>query len=394
MDLVTVIIAIIIFILGISLPLLSYGWFPLYLKNKTVQKQKTRSKISEPINEPVTIIFSAHNEESVIRKKMDSIINSDYPKELMRVLIGSDHSTDQTNNIIEGYVAQYPFITLVKKEKQQGKLKMINELIDYAKTECLILTDANVFFEPQTISVLVHYLTHQQANQVGANIFKFSPKNTGISGQEIYYMNMENRIKYQESLLYDMVVGVEGGCYAIQKSWFTKVPDGFLMDDFFITLSVIEKKGKILFAPEAVCYEDVNDDPMIEYKRKVRISLGNFRNLAYFKHLLFPFWKGIGLAFLFHKVFRWLTPFAIIASFIASFILSYYISWFKWITISYILLLILPLLTILMNKAKIKLPLINFTGHFILMNWALLVGFYKYLFSGNESSWVPPKRNV
>jgi hypothetical protein len=151
---------------------------------------------------------------------------------------------------------------------------------------------------------------------VCGNILKFSPKNQGISDQEIFYMNFENQLKHHESLKYGFCVGVEGGCYAILKSHFVKVPDGFLMDDFFITLDVIDLKVVTYYlSQKRLCYEDVNDDPMIEFKRKIRISLGNFRNLKFYKHLLFPIHKGFGFAFFSHKVLRWFTPFAIIFSF-------------------------------------------------------------------------------
>jgi len=251
-----------------------------------------------------------------------------------------------------------------------------------------------VFFEPNTFKALIYNLLVKKADLVCGNILKFSPKNEGISGQEIFYMNFENQLKHHESLKYGFIVGVEGGCYAITKEKFVKVPDGFLMDDFFITLDVIEKNGKVLFEPEALCYEDVNDAPMVEFKRKIRISLGNFRNLNYYKHLLFPIYKGFGFAFFSHKVCRWLSPFAILCSFIVSIILMAYMPVFKWIVLLYSSFIILPILTIYLEKIKIKIPLLNFIGHFILMNLALLIGYFKYKFSTNESSWEPPKRNV
>lgn len=384
---------IILSFLCLCVPLLSYGWFPLFVAGKAKAKEQARTTALKE-HAPVTIIFSAFNEASVIGRKLQSIIDSDYPHDKLRVLIGSDASTDTTCKIIERYSQQYPFIQLFRHTQRQGKLKVINDLVDKAGTELLVLTDANVFFEPAAISALVYYLTEQGAQQVCANISKFSPRNKGISGQEIFYMNMENRIKYHEGLAYGFVVGVEGGCYGIHKSWFTKVPDGFLMDDFFITLSVIEKKGKVLFAPEAICYEDVNDEPLIEFKRKVRISVGNYRNLAFYRHLLFPFWKGFGLAFLMHKVFRWITPFALVCSYVFLQIAAISLPALQWIACCYALLLILPLLTIALDKLKIKLPLLNFAGHFVLMNMALMLGYFKYLFSTKDSAWTPPKRNV
>ncbi len=272
----------ILFFFCLFTPVFSYLIFPFIMKSKASKVKYSKHDYSLVKDwPPVTIVFSAFNEEKVIVRKLESILNSDYPKDKFFILIGSDDSTDTTNQIIEDYTSRFSSITLIKKTNRNGKLKIINELIDITTTEHLIFTDANVFFEPQTIKALVYDLVVQDAKLVCGNIHKFSPKNQGISGQEIFYMNFENTLKHHESLVYNFCVGVEGGCYAIKKYWFVKVPDGFLMDDFFITLDVISKKGKVMFEPEALCYEDVNDAPMIEFKRKIRISLGNFRNLSY-----------------------------------------------------------------------------------------------------------------
>lgn len=377
------------------IPLFSYGIFPWLLQQKAKKLSSPKNDYSAVSAWPdVTIVFSVYNEEKVIRRKLESIINSDYPKDKLFVLIGSDHSSDHTNAIIQEYSALNPNIRLIAKESRSGKLKIINELYDLTTTEHLIFTDANVFFEPLTVKALVYNLLKKQAQMVCGNIKKFSPHNEGISEQEIQYIHFENRLKFHESQVYGFVVGVEGGCYAIKKECFVKVPDGFLMDDFFITLDVISKNGKVLFELDAVCYEDVNDAPLIEFKRKVRISLGNFRNLYYYQKLMFPLHKGFGFAFFSHKVLRWFTPFAIIVSFFMAVCISFYYPWFFFIMLCYSLLVALPLLTIYFEKIKLKLPLINSLGHFILMNAALFMGFLRFISSTNESAWEPPKRNV
>lgn len=385
----------ILFFVCLLMPAFSYVIFPAYMKFKAFFITQIKNNYLN-VNEwpAVTIVFSVFNEEKVIKRKLESILNSDYPKDKLQILIGSDNSTDATHEIIEEFAKQNSNIRLVKKNSRNGKLKIINELIDLTTTEHVVFTDANVFFEPLTIKALVYNLLVKQAQMVCGNIMKFSPKNQGISDQEIFYMNFENQLKHHESLVYGFCVGVEGGCYAIKKDWFVKVPDGFLMDDFFITLDVIEKKGKVLFEPEALCYEDVNDDPLVEFKRKIRISLGNFRNLTYYKHLLFPIYKGFGFAFFAHKVLRWITPFTMIGSFALCFLLAFYWKIFVLISFAYSLLIILPLLTIFLERINIKVPIVNSIGHFILMNFALFLGFLKYTSATNESAWEPPKRNV
>ena len=60
----------------------------------------------------------------------------------------------------------------------------------------------------------------------------------------------------------------------------------------------------------------------------------------------------------------------------------------------YSFIFILPALTIYLEKIKIKLPIVNSLGHFILMNAALFAGYIKYQFATNQSAWEPPKRNV
>lgn len=385
----------ILFLLCLLVPIFSYVIFPWYMKLSAMNIVRVKNNYTSITEWPaVTIVFSVFNEEKVIKRKLESILNSDYPTGKLQILIGSDNSTDQTHQIIEEFVAQNSNITLVKKETRNGKLKIINELVDLTTTEHLVFTDANVFFEPNTLKALVYNLVAKDAKMVCGNILKFSPKNEGISDQEIFYMNFENQLKYHESLKYGFCVGVEGGCYAILKSSFVKVPDGFLMDDFFITLDVIEKKGKVLFEPEAVCYEDVNDAPMIEFKRKIRISLGNFRNLKFYKHLLFPIHQGFGFAFFSHKVLRWFTPFALVLSFFLSYAVSFYFSFFILVSLGYSMLILLPALTIYLEKIKLKLPFVNALGHFILMNFALLLGYFKFISASSESAWEPPKRNV
>jgi cellulose synthase/poly-beta-1,6-N-acetylglucosamine synthase-like glycosyltransferase len=386
---------VIVFALCLLVPLFSYGIFPWLMKQKARRVAYVKNDYASVNDWPaVTVVFSVYNEEKVIRRKLESILNSDYPKEKLKILIGSDHSTDATNAIIREYADSGTSVRLIEKTGRSGKLKIINELVDLTTSEHLIFTDANVFFEPLTIKALVYNLLKKEAEMVCGNIKKFSPHNEGISAQEIHYMNFENQLKFHESQVYGLVVGVEGGCYAIRKRSFVKVPDGFLMDDFFITLDVISKKGKVLFEPEAVCYEDVNDAPMIEFRRKVRISLGNFRNLYYYQSLLVPPYKGFGFAFLSHKVLRWFTPFALIISFFMAVCISFYYNWFFVVMLSYSLLVVLPLLTVYLEKVKVKLPLVNALGHFILMNAALFVGFFRFISSSNESAWEPPKRNV
>lgn len=160
------------------------------------------------------------------------------------------------------------------------------------------------------------------------------------------------------------------------------------MDDFFITMSVIKNKGEVLFDDEAIVYEDLPVESAEEFKRKIRISIGNFQNLIAFKSLLWPFWSPVSFAFLSHKILRWLTPFLLIGAFICSLALIFYNIWFSYLCILQAVLFLTPSMIPVVKKIK---PVL-FVAHFYNMNLALLIGFFKYLNGVKSSVWQPTQR--
>ncbi len=338
----------------------------------------------------VGILIAAYNEEKVIGEKLESILKSDYPLDKISIYIGSDASTDKTNSIIEAFTKNYNNIHLINFKGRTGKAAIINKLAEGSTEEIFILTDANVLFEKGTISNLVKHFSNPQVHQVCANIIKVSDKNLSIQPLEKSYLNIENKIKYSESLNWELVIGAEGGCYAIRKQSYNPVPPNYFMDDFYVTMSVLRNKGKVLFEKEAICYEDLPSQSSEEHKRKIRISIGNYQNLSVYKNLLWPFWKPLGYAFLSHKVLRWFTPFFLIIIFCCSLLLALNSKLFLIAAVIQLVLFILPTFINYLNAIK---PLL-FVAHFYNMNFALLKGFIVYKKGVKSSVWEPTKRNA
>lgn len=338
----------------------------------------------------IAILIAAYNEEKVIGKKIDTILACDYPSENISIYIGSDASTDATDQIIEGYSNTHKNIHFIKFEGRTGKAAIINALALNRTEDILILTDANVMFDPMAIKELTKHFTDEQTHLVCANILKVSDKNENIQPVEKRYLNLENRIKSLESDNWDLVIGAEGGCYAIRTSYYQPVPKNYFMDDFYITMGVLNKGAKVLFEPKALCYEDLPSESSEEFRRKVRISIGNYQNLSTYKHLLWPFWKPLGYAFLSHKVLRWITPFLLMGMYACSLLLSFDSLLFFEFTLLQFILFTLPLFMKQLRSIK---PLL-FIAHFYNMNYALLKGFFIYMKGVRSSVWEPTKRNA
>ena len=382
---------IIILICSSLLILHTYVFYPLFMI--LIYRNSNHNQLlfySDDELPSIAILIAAYNEEKVIEKKILSVFNTNYPSSKLKVFIGSDASTDRTDEIISNLTNTYSSIEFIKFKGRVGKISIINHLQSLCDEPVLILSDANVIFKQDTIFELVKYFKDSNVGLVSANIIKESSNNDGISYQEKKYLNFENKIKASESYAFNFIMGAEGGCYAIRNNLFSKVPSNFIVDDFFITMQVLERKNYALLNNLAICIEDVTTDISSEYRRKVRISSGNFQNLFFFKHLLFDF-SSICFAFWSHKVLRWLTPFFIFICLFSSVFLIPYHKFFIWISCIQLVLLLFPLFNYFFKFNNVFL---KFIAHFYLMNFALFEGFIKFIKGIKSSIWEPINRNV
>jgi glycosyltransferase involved in cell wall biosynthesis len=81
----------------------------------------------------VSILIPAHNEESIIEKKISSIYLSNYPQERVEVIVGSDASTDRTDEIVLSMRKSHEQLSLVRMNERSGKATVLNCLVDRAK---------------------------------------------------------------------------------------------------------------------------------------------------------------------------------------------------------------------------------------------------------------------
>jgi cellulose synthase/poly-beta-1,6-N-acetylglucosamine synthase-like glycosyltransferase len=337
--------------------------------------------------------MAAFNEGAVIGQKIDSIFNTNYPKDRIELLVGSDCSTDTTNAIVWQKKDQYGRITFLEFTQRQGKANIMNQLLDLAQGEIIISTDANVFLAHDTVFNLVKFFKDESIGLVDSRMTNTGLKKEGISIQESRYISREVMIKYREGLIWGAMMGPFGGCFAIRKSCYSKVPKNYFMDDFYINMKVIGKGMKTINSLDAIVYEDVSNRIREEFRRKVRISIGNFQNLVEFKGLLWPPFSGVSFAFLSHKVLRWFGPFFIITALIMSIFLSFQSQFYQIVLAIQLFFFLLPLIDIFLRIINVHLLALRFVTHFISMNFALLFGLFKFLKGVSSNVWQPTQRN-
>ena len=340
----------------------------------------------------VSVLMAAHNEEQVIEEKIGSILNSNYPSSKIEILIGSDRSTDKTNTIIKKYADSDKRFHFFEFYNRTGKINIVNHLNQKAKGEILLLTDANVILEPSTLFELVKHFKNPDISLVDSFMKHRNLKADGISHQESNYISNEVNTKHAEGKIWGSLMGPFGGCFAIRRVDFQPVPNKFLVDDFYTCMQVLKNKKRCISDEKAIVLEDVSNNLRAEFKRKIRISSGNFQNLAKFWPLLLRF-NGTAFAFFSHKVLRWLTPFFILFILLVFPFLLAAKENYKYFGLFLLIMFSSLGFDFVLKKMNIHLIMLRFITHFTSMNIALFIGFIHYLKGIKSSVWEPTERN-
>jgi cellulose synthase/poly-beta-1,6-N-acetylglucosamine synthase-like glycosyltransferase len=381
-----------IFWICLFLVFYSYILFPLILK-LLVGKRSLNIPCYKAEELPmISVLIAAHNEEQLIGEKIDTVLNGDYPTDKLEVLVGSDASTDRTNAILKQKDKSCPALQLYFFEERQGKPGIINRLAEEAAGEILVISDANVMLHDDTLVELIRYFKTERIALVDSTPIPTGIRKDGISRQEKYYTNREVSIKHRESILWESMMGPFGGCYAIRKSLYRPVPGNFLVDDFYISMSVYEQGGTCISNVHAKVSEDVSNHPGEEFRRKMRISAGNFQNLLRFGNLLFRANKGVAFCFFSHKLVRWIVPFLVLITLSLSVILGMNSTVYLLMALLQLLVILTPVIEYILRKIGIQTIPLRFISHFVLMNMALLAGFFKFAGGIRNNVWQPTSR--
>ncbi len=379
------------FVLGAVFLLYSYLIYPVLLQYLLKQKKAITTYSSDSLPN-LSIIIAAHNEENVLRDKLESILDSNYPIEQIEVLIGIDASTDLSALIAEEYQKKFASCQVFEFKERQGKIKIVNALVPKAINEFIVLTDANVLFTKDTLLHLQAPFSDAQIGLVDSTMKHYGVKDTGISVPESAYIAGEVNLKEAEGKLWGAMMGPFGGCFAFRKQCFEPIPTHFLVDDFYINMICIEKGMKCITQSEAIVLEDVSNDLLIEFKRKIRISSGNFQNLKRFWALLFKF-NAVSFTFFSHKVLRWILPVFLIGM---VFHIINHQDQSLFYQILYFGLLLIPISFIvdfIARKRDVHLVWLRFIIHFVSMNLALFIGLIRFFGGIRSSVWQPTKRH-
>ncbi len=330
----------------------------------------------------VSVLVVAHNEESVIRERIDNLLALDYPQDKLELVIASDSSRDRTVDIVKEYSGRG--VQLEMFMERTGKSAVLDAVIPRLQGSIAVLSDANTMMEPSAVRRLVRWFQDPQVGVVCGKLVLTDPA-TGTNVDSLYW-RFETLLKRSEGRL-GALLGANGGIYAIRRRLFQGLSHDTIVDDFVIPLLARVRTGcAIIYDESAIAYEETPPEIAVEFRRRARIGAGGFQSLAVLWSLLDPRNGWIALTFFSHKVLRWLCPFFLIGLVSANLVLVnkgfYGVSLLAGLGLAAV-----ALLGQYVSFGSSAGRALRLTTMFATMNAALLVGFFRWASGRQRAAW-------
>jgi cellulose synthase/poly-beta-1,6-N-acetylglucosamine synthase-like glycosyltransferase len=149
-----------------------YFYFGLFkLKQNDIQKKYS-----------VTVLVPARNEEKNIVNCLNSLINQNYPRDKLQIVVIDDDSNDKTAQIVRGYFGKYNFVQLIHLEKCppniSPKKRALQVGIEASEGEIIFSIDADCTVDSGWISGMITNFSNEVGMVTGYVLFDKQFENT------------------------------------------------------------------------------------------------------------------------------------------------------------------------------------------------------------------------
>lgn len=341
----------------------------------------------------MTLMICAYNEEDIVAEKMDNTLALDYPKEKFHIMWVTDGSTDHTNELLKAY----PDIEVVFSPERRGKTAALKHGLKELQSRYVAFTDANTMLNPTALREIARLFMDSTVGCVSGEKRVAAKQEGEIAAEgEGLYWKYESTLKKWDSELYS-AMGAAGELYALDTTLVRDVPDEALLDDFMMSMHIVEDGKRIVYTSEAYAMEYGSANIHEESKRKRRIAAGGLQSIWWLRGLLNPFRQPlVTFQYISHRVLRWsITPVAMVVLLLVNILLVVMNA-----GTPYSVLLALQLLFYLaafagwlQNRFNYKNKILYTAYYFVFMNLNVFRGMTYLKNHGKSGAWEKAKRS-
>jgi cellulose synthase/poly-beta-1,6-N-acetylglucosamine synthase-like glycosyltransferase len=334
----------------------------------------------------VSIVIACHNEADCIESRIKNLLESDYPKDLLEIIVVSDGSTDATEELARSFESDR--LRALAYPERKGKPSALNLGVHQSSGEIIVFADARQRFEKNA----VRELTANFADiSVGAVTGELALESDSSVGESVgLYWKYEKWIRRNESLC-GSVVGATGAIYAVRRALYKPLPQQTILDDLYTPMQIALGGSRVVMEERAIAHDRATRSAGREFARKVRTLTGNYQLCQLMPRLLLPT-NRLLFQFHSHKLMRLAAPLFFVILLASSLAMTmqaggleglFYQSALAAQTMFY---LSIPLSGALLGRAR-GARLLKAAYVFSVMNAAAIVGFF-YFLRGKRDVWV------
>ena len=168
------------------------------LATGALARARARRVAKDTTAEPsVVVIVAAHNEETVIERRLANLLALDYPHDRLEVVVASDASSDRTNELVEAVALRAPRVRLLDCPRG-GKVAAQDRAVRETTSDVVAFSDANATWAPDALRRLVANLADPEVAYVCGRL---RLEDAAGSNREGLYWRYELWLREQESRL-------------------------------------------------------------------------------------------------------------------------------------------------------------------------------------------------
>jgi len=358
----------------------TFAGYPLLMLCLASKKRAADDNAAAGAAFAVTVVIAAHNEAAQILPRIENLLASRYPPQLLQILVVSDGSTDQTVQKIRSL--SDPRVQVIDHSPRQGKAHALNLALSLASGDLVVFADARQRFEPDAIARLAGHFHRPETGAVSGELVIASAGTAAGGGIDAYW-RLEKSLRLSEAR-HDSAIGCTGAIYAIRRSLYRPIPDDTILDDVVIPMQIAVQGFRIGFDPAALAHDPQTLEPAREKIRKRRTLAGNYQMLFRHPAWLLPWRDRLWWQLLSHKYLRLAAPFLLLLL-LGSNALLLHSFFYRLLLFGQCLFYGLAAGGAVFSAGKF--PPFSLPAAFVFLNWMSLAGLWHYLRQSNRSGW-------
>ncbi|MXX39350.1 MAG: glycosyltransferase family 2 protein [Gemmatimonadetes bacterium] len=334
-----------------------------------------------------SLIIAAHNEEAVLRAKLENALAMDYPAERLDIIVVSDASTDDTDRIAAEFAVRG--VRRHRQEVRGGKTEAQNAGVRLARGQFVAFSDANSMYAPSALKRLLAPFADERIGCVCGELQYANPDEQGAGKGEGLYWRYEQFLKRRESLL-SSALGANGAIYALRRELFVELR-GDIISDFVAPLHAWRRGFRIAYEPTAVATEYSSGRFGDEFRRRRRIVSRSLYGLWTEAGVLNPFAHFLFAFQMFsHKLLRWLVPVWLLVVLAVNIPLAES-EYYDLLLALQVTFYGLAALGLLLPERFGRYWLFYVPAYFTATNWGTLLGLLSFLMGRRHRVWQPAR---